>query len=169
MPVRSGGHARRPAAGPGTVVRGRGWSRAASGVLVAVLGLLAAGCQSPAARPRAAAPVPPARITITTGNLTFSSHRPARTAASVVTRSALRALVDRRPDLGIEVSVTGGRLVRVSAVNGHGPGRARHAGAAARTGARTGRSAPDQAYHVTATAVNPLRPGHRDHRARSAP
>ena len=146
-------HAGRPAAGPvtasraGTAVRG-------SGVVVAVLGLLAAACQSQAARPDAAAPVPPARITITTGNLTFSApaglHR-----GSVVTRSALRALVDKRPDLGIEVSVTGGRLVRVSAVSGLGRAVPGGLGAGGADWRANWALSPDQAYHVTATAVNP--------------
>src|SRR6185437_15319219 len=49
------------------------------GAVVAILGLLVAACQSPAARHGQAAAVPPARITITTGNLTFSS--PAGAAA----------------------------------------------------------------------------------------
>ena len=147
-----GKHAGRPAAGPVTAARA-GAAVRGSGVLVAVLGLLAAACQGQAARPGAAAPVPPARITITTGNLTFSapagSHR-----GSVVTRSALRALVDKRPDLGIEVSVTGGRLVRVSAVNGLG--RAVPGTLAGRADWRANWAlSPDQAYHVTATAVNP--------------
>jgi lipoprotein-anchoring transpeptidase ErfK/SrfK len=121
---------------------------------VAVLGLLAAACQSQAARPDAAAPVPPARITITTGNLTFSApaglHR-----GSVVTRSALRALVDKRPDLGIEVSVTGGRLVRVSAVSGLGRAVPGGLGAGGADWRANWALSPDQAYHVTAAAVNP--------------
>jgi lipoprotein-anchoring transpeptidase ErfK/SrfK len=122
--------------------------------VVAVLGLLAAACQSQAARPDAAAPVPPARITITTGNLTFSApaglHR-----GSVVTRSALRALVDKRPDLGIEVSVTGGRLVRVSAVSGLGRAVPGGLGAGGADWRANWALSPDQAYHVTAAAVNP--------------
>jgi lipoprotein-anchoring transpeptidase ErfK/SrfK len=103
-----------------------------------------------------AAAVPPARITITSGNLTFSA--PAGAAphgGSVVTRAALHALVDRRPDLGIEVSVTGGRLVRVSAVHGAGwavPGILGAGGAGWRADWAL---PPGQAYHVTATAVNP--------------
>jgi lipoprotein-anchoring transpeptidase ErfK/SrfK len=142
--------------GEGAVIpRARVMARG-GGALVAVLGLLVAACQSPAVRPGAAAPVPPATITITTGNLSFASHAgPAPRRGSVVTRSAERALVDRRPDLGIEVNVTGGRLVRVSAVNGMGravPGMLAAGGADWHADwALT----PDQAYHVTATAVNP--------------
>ena len=123
---------------------------------MAVLGLLLAACQSPGMRHGQAAAVPPARITITSGNLTFSA--PAGAAphrGSVVTRAALHALVDRRPDLGIEVTVTGGRLVRVSAVNGAGravPGILGAGGAAWRADWAL---PPGQAYHVTATAVNP--------------
>jgi len=150
-PARARGkHAGRPAAGPVTASRA-GAAVRGSGVLMAVLGLLAAACQGQAARP-GAAPVPPARITITTGNLTFSA--PAGRRGSVVTRSALRAQVDKRPDLGIEVSVTGGRLVRVSAVNGQG--RAVPGTLAGRADWRANWAlSPDQAYHVTATAVNP--------------
>jgi Bacterial Ig domain len=124
------------------------------GALLGALGLLLAACQSPAAR-QGAAPVPPAMITITTGNLTFSSHPGAAgRGAAVVTRSAVGTLVDRRPDLGIEVSVTGGRLVRVSAVDGRGravPGIL----AAGATGWHADWAlTPDQAYQVAATAVN---------------
>jgi len=122
---------------------------------VATLGLLAAACQSPAARRGQPAALPPARITITSGNLTFSS--PAGTAArggSVVT-SALRVLVDRRPDLGIEVSVTGGRLVRVTAVNGTGRAVPGILGAGGTGWHADWALAPGRAYHVTATAVNP--------------
>jgi lipoprotein-anchoring transpeptidase ErfK/SrfK len=122
--------------------------------LVAVLGLLAAACQSPAAR-HGQTTVPPARITITSGNLTFSAPAGAAARDGSVHTSALHVLVDRRPDLGIEVSVTGGRLVRVSAVNGAGravPGVLGAGGAGWRADwALT----PGQAYHVTATAVNP--------------
>ena len=123
------------------------------GATVAALCLLLAACQGPAARHRAA-PAPPATITIATGNLTFSS-RAGAAPRGVVTRSALASLVDRRPDLGIDVSVTGGRLVRVSAVNGKG----RAVPGALTAGAGNWRAdwalTPDQAYHVTATAVNP--------------
>ncbi len=144
----------RPPAGRSAASRAREAARG-GGALVAALGLLAAACQSPAAHPRAAAPVPPAGITITTGNLTFSAPASAASpGGSVVTRSAVRALIDKRPDLGIEVSVTGGRLVRVNAVNGRG-----RAVPGALTGGADWRAdwalTPDQAYHVSATAVNP--------------
>ncbi len=148
-----GKHAGRPAAGPVTASRA-GAAVRGSGVLVAVLGLLAAACQSQAARPDAAAPVPPARITITTGNLTFSAPAGLH-GGSVVTRSALRALVDKRPDLGIEVSVTGGRLVRVSAVSGLGRAVPGELGAGGADWRANWALSPDQAYHVTAAAVNP--------------
>jgi lipoprotein-anchoring transpeptidase ErfK/SrfK len=131
----------------GAVVRG-------GGAAVAVIGLLVTACQSPAGRPGAAAS-PPAVVTITTGNLTFTSLTAAAPrGGSIVTSSAPAALVDRRPDLGIEVRVTGGRLVRVAAVNGRGrvvPGTL----SPGATGWRADWAlAPAQAYHVTATAVN---------------
>jgi hypothetical protein len=84
----------------------------------------------------------------------------------VVTRAALGALVDRRPDLGMEVSVTGGRLKRVSAVTGTGRAVPGMLGAGGTQWRADWALAPDQAYHVTATAVNPrvlpgsLRLGH---------
>jgi lipoprotein-anchoring transpeptidase ErfK/SrfK len=123
---------------------------------VAVLGLLVAACQSPAARHEKAATVPPARITITSGNLTFSSQAGAAPhGGTAVTRSALHVLVDRRPDLGIEVSVTGGRLMRVSAVNGAGRAVQGILGAGGAGWHADWALTPGHAYHVTATAVNP--------------
>jgi lipoprotein-anchoring transpeptidase ErfK/SrfK len=132
--------------------RSRAGAAARGGALVAVLGLLLAACQSPVAR-HGTAPVPPATITITTGNLTFSS-RAGAAPRGVVTRSALRSLIDRRPDLGIEVSVTGGRLVRVSAVNGKGRAVPGTLAAGAGDWRADWALSPDQAYHVTAAAVN---------------
>jgi len=123
--------------------------------VVAILGLLVAACQSPAARHGQAAAVPPARITITTGNLTFSSPAGAAAHRGSVVTSALHVLVDRRPDLGIEVSVTGGRLVRVSAVNGAGRAVAGIRGAGGAGWRAEWALTPGQAYRVTATAVNP--------------
>jgi len=121
---------------------------------VALAGLLVAGCRGLPGHGGAAAG-PPATVTITTGNLTFTSPvRVTRRDGAVVTRSAAGALVDRRPDLGIEVRVTGGRLVRVTAVSGTGravPGTL----AAGRTDWHANWAlAPAQAYHVTATAVS---------------
>src|SRR5690348_13056580 len=127
---------------------------AARGV-VAALGLLVAACQSPAGRHGQAAAVPPARIIITSGNLTFSSPAGAAARDGSIHTSALHVLVDRRPDLGIEVSVTGGRLVRVSAVNGAGRAVAGILGAGGAGWRADWALTPGQAYHVTATAVNP--------------
>lgn len=147
--ARRAGPPPRPPGAPRAAVATRG------GALVAVLGLLLAACQSPFARHGAAA-VPPATITITTGNLTFSSHAGAVPhGGAVVTRSALGTLVDRRPDLGIEVSVTGGRLVRVSAVNGKGRAVPGTLAAGASNWRADWALPPDQAYHVAVTAVNP--------------
>ena len=129
---------------------------ARGGALAAIFGLLVAACQSPAGRPGAAAPVPPAKITITTGNLRFTSPAGAASAGGpVVTRSAARALVDKRPDRGIDVSVTGGRLVRVSAVNSAGKPVPGALSAGGRDWHADWALTPAQAYHVTATAVNP--------------
>jgi lipoprotein-anchoring transpeptidase ErfK/SrfK len=125
------------------------------GALVAALGLLVAACQSPAARHGQAAAVPPARITITSGNLTFSSPAGATPPGGSIHISALHVLVDRRPDLGIEVSVTGGRLVRVSAVNGAGRAVAGVLGAGGAGWRADWALTPGRVYHVTATAVNP--------------
>ena len=123
--------------------------------LVAVAGLLVAACQGPAARHGQPTAAPPARITITSGNLTFSSPAGAGPHGGSVVTSALHVLVDRRPDLGIEVSVTGGRLVRVSAVNGAGRAVRGILGAGGRSWRPDWALSPGRAYHVTATAVNP--------------
>jgi lipoprotein-anchoring transpeptidase ErfK/SrfK len=126
------------------------------GALVAIFGMFVAACQGPAGRPGAAAPVPPATITITTGNLTFTTPAGAVPGgAAVVTRSAARALVDRRPDRGIDVRVTGGSLVRVRAVSGAGKTVPGVLAAGGRNWHADWALTPAQAYHVTATAVNP--------------
>jgi lipoprotein-anchoring transpeptidase ErfK/SrfK len=122
---------------------------------VAAVGLLTAACQSPATRQGQAAAVLPARITITSGNLTFSSPPGAGSHGGSVVTSALHVLVDRRPDLGIEVSVTGGRLVRVSAVNGAGRAVGGVLGPGGAGWHADWALTPGRDYHVTATAVNP--------------
>jgi lipoprotein-anchoring transpeptidase ErfK/SrfK len=112
---------------------------------LAGLGLLATACQPVMAAHHAASHGPaPARVTITMGNLTLRAGRPSLSAA----------LVDERPDLGIGVSVTGGRLSRVVAVTAAGravQGRPEPGGASWHT---EWALAPSRAYRVTATAVN---------------
>ncbi|HEV2373806.1 MAG TPA: hypothetical protein VGS19_16745, partial [Streptosporangiaceae bacterium] len=82
------------------------WRSVGVGPVLAVAAVLAAGCQaspvSTAAGHQAALRVLAAKVTITSGNLAFSSGSasPAQSAT----------LVDERPDLGIRVSVADGRL-----------------------------------------------------------
>jgi lipoprotein-anchoring transpeptidase ErfK/SrfK len=90
-------------------------------------------------------------VTITTGNLTFTSHG---SGGPVVTRAATRPLLDRRPDLGIEVHVTGGTLVRVLAVNGTGRAVPGTLGAGRTDWHADWALAPAEAYQVSAAAVN---------------
>jgi lipoprotein-anchoring transpeptidase ErfK/SrfK len=117
--------------------------------------VLVAACQggTPGSRALRTRRVAAATVTITIGNLTFSSQ-PAipRGRGSAVTRSVANRLVDRRPDLGIDVSVTGGRLASVVAVSR--AGRAVPGITGVTTWHSTWALAPAQAYRVTVTAVN---------------
>jgi lipoprotein-anchoring transpeptidase ErfK/SrfK len=125
--------------------------------LAAAAGLAAAACQAaPHAVPRAAASgtIAPARITITSGNLRFSSagHAAPGPAGAVVTRAATAPLTDRRPDRGIHITVSGGRLSSVSVTAGAGrrvPGAMQAEGRAWNT---VWALATAQTYHVTAIA-----------------
>jgi lipoprotein-anchoring transpeptidase ErfK/SrfK len=116
---------------------------------VAILGLLLAAWPGivgrPAAVTRRVTTRPAATVTITTGNLSFSS----------VAETAVTALIDRRPDLGIAVSVTGGRIVRVAVAGALGPAVPGALGAGGATWHTDWALAPARAYHVTVTAVNP--------------
>lgn len=89
--------------------RGLGWA----GVLLAGAGLLVAGCtgagSSAAGQHHAAGRAPLAKVTITTGNLSFGS------TSTVAEVRPAAGLIDRRPDLGITVTVAGGRLIGVMA------------------------------------------------------
>ena len=117
-----------------------------------------AACQGGPASHRAL-PHPLAKVTITTGNLTFTSAVTAggtqrSRSAAVVTRSAAANLIDKRPDLGINVSVADGTLSSVVVTSGSGkavPGLPEPDGAAWHT---TWALAPSQAYRVTVVAVN---------------
>lgn len=118
--------------------------------------VMVAACQGGPPSHRA---LPPrlARVTITTGNLTFISAvagaRQSR-SADVVTRSAAGNLIDRRPDLGISVSVSGGTLSSVTVTSGSGRTVPGSPGTGGTTWHSTWALAPSQAFRVTATAVN---------------
>ncbi|MFI5063210.1 MAG: Ig-like domain-containing protein [Streptosporangiales bacterium] len=141
-----------------------GWTQRASwGAGVAGL-LLLAGC-SGAGGGQAAAVRPPATVTITSGNLTFSSAATAakgagrdhRAGAAVLTSPAATGAgaLDTRPDLGVAVSVRDGTLSQVVVRNAAGaavPGSYAAGSRAWRTGWAL---VPGQTYQVTATAVNP--------------
>jgi len=114
---------------------------------------------------QAAAVRPPATVTITSGNLTFSSAATAakgagrehRTGAAVLTSPAAASAgaLDTRPDLGVAVSVRDGTLSQVvvrSAAGAAVPGSYAAGSRAWRTGWAL---MPGQTYQVTATAVNP--------------
>src|SRR5579859_7807948 len=98
--------------------RARGWRGPqalwAAGAIVAISGLVLVAVGqtgSPASLMARLRPAAPAAVTITIGNITIGSQSAVpRGSGSVVTRSASSALIDRRPDLGIDVSVAGGRL-----------------------------------------------------------
>jgi hypothetical protein len=121
--------------------------------------VMVTACQGgPVSHP--ALPHPAARVTITTGNLTFTSAVTAGGGqrarnAPVVTRSAAGGLIDRRPDLGVSVSVSGGTLSGVAVTSGSGKVIPGGLGAGA-TWHTTWALEPSQAYHVAVTAVNGL-------------
>ena len=150
-----GAAGRRGAAAQGAAGR-RAVRWAVVGTACVSVGMVAA-CQGGPASHRAL-PDRPARVTITTGNLTFmsavttSGGRHARNAP-VVTRSATGNLIDRRPDLGISVSVSGGTLSSVVVTTGSGKAVPGSLGAAS-DWHTIWALAPSQVYHVTATAVN---------------
>jgi lipoprotein-anchoring transpeptidase ErfK/SrfK len=125
--------------------------------------VMAAACQG---GPPSHRVLPPrlARVTITIGNLTFTSGATAAgtrqsKSADVVTRSAAgnRAagnMIDRRPDLGIGVSVSGGALSSVTVTSASGRTVPGSPGTDGTTWHTTWALAPSQAYHVTAAALN---------------
>jgi len=126
-----------------------------SATSVAILALLLAACQ-PAPAPRATSARPAATVTITTGNLTFASQPSIPAGRGVeVRRAAASALVDRRPDLGIAVTVAGGTLRSVVAAGGRRGTVPGTLGAGATSWHTDWALAPGRAYHVTVTAVNP--------------
>jgi lipoprotein-anchoring transpeptidase ErfK/SrfK len=131
--------------------------------------LLATACQGGAGRvgliARGVAHGPAAVVTITAGTLSSASVWPATGAAgargSGQTRHATQAgtpqglPVDRRPDLGARVSVTGGTLSRVVVSTGSGKVAPGSLGPDASTWRTDWALAPARTYRVTATAVTP--------------
>jgi lipoprotein-anchoring transpeptidase ErfK/SrfK len=159
-------------AGATGVSRRARWASALVCLVLAGLGLVLAACQGvgasrPAAYHAVLRPLP--EVTITTGNITFTSavapgsasqSRQAtvttarvRTGAAV-TRSAAATLVDRRPDLGISVSVSSGTLSTVTVTSGAGNPVPGTLGAGGISWHTTWALAPSQVYHVTAAATD---------------
>ncbi len=141
----------------------RRWARTLAWAALSVaLGLLAAACQGGGGKvglvAHGAAHRPTATVTIITGNLAATSAGPAGVrGGGLPTQAGSHQVVavDRRPDLGARVSVTGGTLSRVIATTGSGkavPGKLGTGG----TGWHSDWAlAPAQTYRVTATAVTP--------------
>jgi lipoprotein-anchoring transpeptidase ErfK/SrfK len=143
----AGGHPRLPMARAGRCVA----AVAAAGCLL-VLG----ACQGTAVVARKAAGHPLARVTITTGNLTFTSEPTSPQAAHGsldVARSAAIA-VDERPDLGIGVTARDGALSFVSVTDAAGHSLDGSFSGGLASWHTIWALAPAQAYRVTATAVN---------------
>ena len=118
--------------------------------------LVVAACQGAPVRHRPVAH-PLAKVTITTGNLRFTSAAPAAAtgrAGTAVTRSATSTLIDRRPDLGISVSVTGGTLSSVTVTQASGKAVPGSPGLGRIAWHTTWALAPSRAYRVTAVAAN---------------
>ena len=148
--------------------------RAAASMTAASGLLLIAACQGGIAASQTAVGHPLAKVTITTGNLTFTSTTKgspggneagqaasgrtdvARSAAALpaTTGSAAMVPVDERPDLGISVTARHGALSDVSVINAAGgivPGSYNSDVSAWHTAWAL---APSQTYRVTATAFN---------------
>ena len=115
--------------------------------------LLVSACSGGGGAPRKAAAPPSARLTITTGNLTFRSSGAAGAHAAGAAQP--QAPVDTHPDLGVRVSVAGGRLATVSVRTA--AGRPVRGGFGRLPGTwQTGWALrPAQTYRVTATAISP--------------
>ena len=116
--------------------------------------LLASSCSGGAAAPHAAQH-PPANVTITSGNVTFSSAASGPGQALHAAGSAHPGVqLDRRPDLGVQVTAQRGTLTGVTVRSAAG-----HLVAGRYTGGAQGwhttwALAPSQTYQVSATAVN---------------
>ena len=149
-----------PGPGPGLARAGRciASAVAASGLLIV------AACQGGIGASQKAVVHPPPSVTITTGNLTFTSTarsgRGANEAAqaasgrTAVARSVAVVPVDERPDLGISVTARQGALSRVTVISAAGRSLAGAFTSGASAWHTAWALAPSQTYRVTATAVN---------------
>jgi lipoprotein-anchoring transpeptidase ErfK/SrfK len=167
-PGQRGRHARRRGAPWRATRLGRRarWASALACVALAGLGLSLAACQGmgasrPAAYHAALRPLP--RVTITTGNITFTSAltpgsarqaRQATVTTASVHRGATAGPVDRRPDLGVSVSVSSGTLSSVTVTSGAGNTVPGTLGAGGTSWHTSWALAPSQVYHVTAAATD---------------
>ena len=108
-----------------------------------------------AAAPRAAAHQPATTVTITSGNVTFSSAAGAAGPTVHAAGSARSATqLDTRPDLGVQVTAQHGTLTAVTVRNAAGQPLPGSYGGGSGSWRTTWALAPAQAYQVTATAVN---------------
>jgi lipoprotein-anchoring transpeptidase ErfK/SrfK len=144
-----------PSVSPPPPARAWRWGAA----LTALTALAVTACQGTpgggsSAYHRAAHP-PPARITITSGNLTFSSVRDASAASAQAASQPAGVPVDRRPDLGLSVAVSGGTLSDVTVTTGTGQPVAGRLATGRHAWHTAWPLAPSRAYRVTATAVSP--------------
>jgi lipoprotein-anchoring transpeptidase ErfK/SrfK len=138
--------------------------RCIASVAAAAALLIIAACQGGTAAPQKAVNHPPAKVTITTGNLTFTStptsgqpgseaHQ-AASGRTGVARPAFAVPVDERPDLGISVTASQGALSSVSVVNAAGKSLDGSFTSDMSAWHTAWALAPSQNYRVTAAAVN---------------
>jgi lipoprotein-anchoring transpeptidase ErfK/SrfK len=113
--------------------------------------LLISACSGGGAAPKTAAASPAARLTITTGNLTFRS--PGGAGEHAAGAASPQAPVDTRPDLGVRVSVAGGRLADVTVRTLAGKVVPGTFGSLPGTWQTDWALRPGQTYRVTATAI----------------
>ena len=125
--------------------------------------LLIAACQGGAVASQAAVVYPLAKVTITTGNLRFTStaksgqqmiEAQAVSGHIGVARPAAGALIDDRPGLGVSVTARRGVLADVSVTSAAGESVAGEFTSGASGWHTAWALAPAQTYRVTATAVN---------------
>jgi lipoprotein-anchoring transpeptidase ErfK/SrfK len=125
---------------------------AATGTVAAGLLLISACSGGGGAAAPKAATHPSAKLTITSGNLTFRA--PGGVGEHAAGAAPSQAPVDTRPDLGVRVSVTGGRLAAVLVRTPAGkvvPGTFGQLPGTWQTGWAL---RPAQTYRVTATAIS---------------
>lgn len=120
-----------------------------------VTGLLLATSCSGAGTAHRAVQHPSANVTVTSGNVTFSSAASGAGQALHAAGSAhAAAQLDTRPDLGVRVAAQHGTLTSVTVRNSDGHVLAGRYGGAASSWQTSYALAPSQTYQVTATAVN---------------